>query len=277
MTSLQHVLERPARLWIGKTCPAITRHQAVQDSGGPVLNVVVQGEPLPGLSACHVCQDLLATRSVSKARQEPGIRSMNTLVKSATDETGTQLLRQPLQRLGISRADTPGTAEHKGDMRVRGEFFQQMGKPLEQGVLGGLIWAHVDATSGVPKHGFVVNYAVKIKIQNYVSAARRRRRDVRGRDACGHACHTGIFRQPTGPSYIHFEALLHPGCQLTPLDRLQSFFRPTSGKNCFSKVRSATSGRSASTIHSSENLDLSLSLLRAVRRRQKATRPPVLR
>lgn len=130
---------------------------------------------------------------------------MYTLVESASDETATQLLRQPQQRLGISRADTPSTAEHKGDMRVRGEFFQQMGQPLEQEVLGGLVWAHVDAASGVPKHGFVVNYAVKVKIQNHVSATRRRRWDVRGRDVCGHACHAGIFRLLRGLSYIHLK------------------------------------------------------------------------
>jgi len=105
---------------------------------------------------------------------------MDTPVKSAADETFTHLLRQPLQRLYITRADAPGTAEHKGDLRVGGEFFLQKGEPLEQGVPGGLVWAHVDAKPWMPKHSFMVNYAVKVKIQNHVSAARRRRRDVGG-------------------------------------------------------------------------------------------------
>jgi len=159
----------------------------------PVLDVSVQGHPLPGLSARHVLQDLLATRSVPKARQKPGIRSVDTLVESASDEAGAQLVGQQLQRLGIAGAYAPCTAEHDGYLGVGGEFFLQKGQPLEQGVLRGLVWAHVDATSGMPKHSFMVNHAVKIKIQNHVSGARRRRRDVGSRAACGHACHVGIF------------------------------------------------------------------------------------
>jgi len=59
----------------------------------PVLDVIVQGQPLPGFSARHVLQDLLATRSVPKDSQKPGIRSVDTFVESATDEAGAQLLR----------------------------------------------------------------------------------------------------------------------------------------------------------------------------------------
>lgn len=58
------------------------------------------------------------------------------------------------------------------------------GRPIKRRVPSGLVRTHEDATSGVPKHGFVVNYAVKVKIQNHVSAARRGRRDVGCRDAC---------------------------------------------------------------------------------------------
>lgn len=54
-------------------------------------------------------------------------------------------------------------------------------------------------------------------------------------------------RQPMRTTDTHVEALLYPGCQLTPLDSLQRFFRTTScrtARPASSRPRSVSTGRS---------------------------------
>ena len=177
----------------GSDSPVLPSHATKRSRiAGPVLDVVVQGQPLPGLSARHVLQDLLATRSVPKARQKRWIRSVDTFVKSATDEAGTQLLRQQLQRLGIAGAYAPCTAEHNGYLGVRGELFLQReatqtrsAQRLGMGSCRCHVWDAKAQLHGEPRR------------QDQDTKPRQRfeakTQGCRGRAACGHACHVGIF------------------------------------------------------------------------------------
>jgi hypothetical protein len=103
---------------------------------------------------------------------------MDMLVVCATDESRAQSLRQPLKRLGITWANAPSAAQHQGHRGVWGQFVFQNGKPLKQGMVRGLVWAHVDTLAGMPEYLLMVDYAIKVQVQDHIRAARCRCRYI---------------------------------------------------------------------------------------------------
>ena len=82
---------------VGQFGSALTSYQVIHGRLGPVLDVIVQGDPVARLSSLHVCQDLHAARGAAERRQIPRIGSMDTLVVRAANEPGPQALRQTFE------------------------------------------------------------------------------------------------------------------------------------------------------------------------------------
>lgn len=51
-----------------------------------------------------------------------------------------------------------------------------------------LVGTHVDAAAGMPENGFVVNHAIKVQVQDQVSAVRSRCWHVGHQMVCSHDC-----------------------------------------------------------------------------------------
>lgn len=75
---------------------------------------------------------------------------MHAFVKGAPDEPYPQRLGKQLKSLAVARPNTPGAAEHQSYRRKGRQHLFQVGKPLEKRMARRLIWAHVDALSGMP-------------------------------------------------------------------------------------------------------------------------------
>lgn len=119
---------------------------------------------------------------------------MNTLVVRPTDEPGTQGGRQPLESGAVAGTDAPGATQHQRYRRVRPEGLFQDVNPFEQSMPCGLVWAHVDALAGMPKHCLMVNYTIKIQIENHVRTARGGCRKIGRSLVKGHGGHAEILR-----------------------------------------------------------------------------------
>lgn len=53
---------------VGKPGGAVTSYQVADSERRPVLNVIVQGDPVARFSPLHVCQDLHASRGALERR-----------------------------------------------------------------------------------------------------------------------------------------------------------------------------------------------------------------
>ena len=138
----------------------------------PVLDIVIQGDPMPWFSSLDISQDLFATGTVAKRCKSPGIRAMHAFVKGAPDEPHPQRLRKQSEGLAVARPNAPGAAEHQSNRREGRQHLFQVRKPLKKRMARRLIGAHVDALSGMPEHCLVVDDAIQIEVEHDISAAR---------------------------------------------------------------------------------------------------------
>jgi len=119
MAAAQFFLQLVLNNRVGQAGSSFARDQIFPTGVRPTFQIVIESNPLPGLSASSVFLNLHTPGGGAKHGQVPGVHAMDTLVVRPTNEPGTQSGRKAFEGSAVSGADAPGATQYQSDCRVR--------------------------------------------------------------------------------------------------------------------------------------------------------------
>ena len=162
MAAAQFFLQLVLNYRVGQAGSSFARDQIFPTGVRPTFQIVIESNPLPGLSALRVFLNLHTPGGGAKHGQVPGVHAMDTLVVRPTNEPGTQSGRKAFEGSAVSGADAPSATQHKSDCRVLFKHRLQDRHPFEKRMSCRFIRAHVDTLAGMPEHFFMVDNTIEV-------------------------------------------------------------------------------------------------------------------
>jgi len=129
---------------------------------GPVVDVIVEGDPCRGLATRDVSKNLQCSGSFCEFLSLPWLSSVMPSMVSATDYSCLQVKGQAAPCSREARVTAPACAQYDLDVRVQRERGRQDRRPLEEDSSRRDLLVDVDAALRGDEYGFVVQHPVVV-------------------------------------------------------------------------------------------------------------------